>query len=179
MRTKLLNKEYLTCRAIRSPGYYTSIKKQGGIRMHKERFKIGPYVVIILRKGKKILLIRRYQTGFDDGFYACPGGGVDGNEPITNAVIREVHEELGIKIKKENLKMAHVLHSRHADRGECIGFFIQATAWDGEPRNMEPHKCDNIGWFAVDALPENTVLHLIHVLKKIKQGIFYSEFGWE
>jgi ADP-ribose pyrophosphatase YjhB (NUDIX family) len=101
--------------------------------MKKERFKIVPYVVIILRKGKKILLIRRYQTEFEDGFYACPGGGVDGNEPITHAVIREAHEELGIKIKNETLKMAHVLHSRHAGHGERIGFFIQASAWENEP----------------------------------------------
>lgn len=146
--------------------------------MHKERFKIMPYAVIILRKRKKILLIRRYNTGYGDGFYACAGGGVDGNESITDAVIREAREELGITIKKENLKMVHVLHGRHTDY-EAIGFFIEAFAWEGEPRNVEPHKCDDIGWFDIDSLPENTVAHLKHVLERMKQDSFYSEFGWE
>lgn len=151
---------------------------EGGM-VHSERFKIGPYVVVLLCNGREIFLIRRYQTGFDDGCYACAGGGVDGNEPITNAVIREAHEELGIKIRKDDLKMAHVLHSRHDGGREAIGFFIQVTEWEGTPCNMEPHKCDAAGWFSLDALPENTVPHLVHVLEMINKGVFYSEFGWE
>lgn len=147
--------------------------------MRKERFKIEPYVVVILRKNDKILLLRRYQTGFGDGFYGCAGGGVDGKESVTYAVIREAHEELGIKIKKEDLKMAHVLHGLHDHGREAIGFFIEAIAWEGEPCNMEPHKCDHIEWFALDDLPKNTLPHLKHVLKMIKNGVFYSEFGWD
>ncbi len=147
----------------------------------KERFKLGPYVSLILRKGNEILLIRRYQTGCHDGLYCCAGGGVDGNEPITHALIREAHEELGITLKRENLRIVHVLHSIKAAAGgaEVIGFYIEATAWDGEPRNMEPHKCDAVTWFALEGLPQNMPPHLKQVLDLVSRGVFYSEFGWD
>jgi ADP-ribose pyrophosphatase YjhB (NUDIX family) len=146
--------------------------------MSKERFKLVPFVALILRKGTKILLIRRYNTGYDDGTWACAGGGVDGKEPVTNAVIREAREELGIKLKSENLKMAHVLHAQHSIGHETIGFFIEATEWEGEPKNMEPHKCDNIGWFDLNELPENLIPTFGHVVQMLEKNVFYSEFGW-
>jgi ADP-ribose pyrophosphatase YjhB (NUDIX family) len=148
--------------------------------MKNERFKIGPYVSLILRKDKKILLIRRFQTGVDDGLYGCAGGGVDGNEPITEAIIREAREELGIILKREHLRVAHIIHSKDTRRNlELVGFYIEATVWEGEPENKEPHKCDDIAWFDLEKLPENTQAHLKHVLENLKNNIFYSEFGWD
>lgn len=147
--------------------------------MTQERFKVGPYVALILRKDNHILLIRRYKTGCDDGFYACAGGGVDGNEPITYACIREAQEEIGITLQREHLRVVHVLHSRHNNEKETVGFFIQATEWTGTPQNMEPHKHDDVCWFALNDLPQNIVPGLKHVLEKIKKDIFFSEFGWD
>ncbi|MFA6535330.1 MAG: NUDIX domain-containing protein [Candidatus Babeliales bacterium] len=148
--------------------------------MARERFKIGAFVALILRKNEKILLIRRFNTGSGDGFYACAGGGVDGDEPITQAMIREADEELGIKLKKENLKIVHVIHSKQRDgANESVGFFMEATVWEGEPQNMEPHKHDDVAWFALYDLPQNTFPRLIHVIKMMEEKIFYSEYGWD
>lgn len=148
--------------------------------MTKERFKIAAFVALILRKNEKILLIRRSNTGSGDGFYSCAGGGVDGDEPVTHAMIREAYEELGIKLKKENLKIVHIVHSKkRQDAHENIGFFLEATDWDGELQNMEPHKHDDVAWFCINALPENTFPRLIHVLKMLDKKIFYSEYGWD
>ena len=89
--------------------------------MARERFKIGAFVALILRKQEMILLIRRSNTGSGDGFYACAGGGVDGDESITQAMIREADEELGIKLKKENLKIVHIVHSKQQQSSnECV-----------------------------------------------------------
>lgn len=147
--------------------------------MHKERFKIGSYVSLILKNENKILLIRRFQTGIDDGLYGCAGGGIDGNESITQAIIREACEELGIKLKKEHLTIVHVLHRKHSQGYESIGFHILATAWEGEPQNMEPHKCDDLVWVELENLPQNTQPHLKHVITMVKENIFFSELGWE
>jgi ADP-ribose pyrophosphatase YjhB (NUDIX family) len=148
--------------------------------VNKERFKIGAYVSLILRKDEKILLIRRFNTGSSDGFYACVGGGVDGNEPITQAMIREADEEIGIKLRKENLKIVHVLHNKAAHgHKEQIGFFVDATEWEGDPKNMEPHKHDDVAWFSLNDLPQNTLSKLKHVLEMINKNIFFSEFGWD
>lgn len=145
--------------------------------MSKEKFKLGAYTALILRKENNILLIRRCNTGSADGLYTCAGGKVDGNEPITQAMIREAKEEIGINLKKEDLKIVHTIHIKY-DGTELIGFFIEAAKWDGEPKNMEPEKHDDLGWFDINNLPENTIPYLNGVLKKLNQNIFYSESGW-
>jgi 8-oxo-dGTP pyrophosphatase MutT (NUDIX family) len=70
----------------------------------QERFKMIAFVSLILRRGSEVLLIRRFNTGFEDGMYGCAGGGVDENEPITQALVREAYEELGINLKKRTSK---------------------------------------------------------------------------
>lgn len=146
--------------------------------MAQERFKIIPYVSLILRKDQEILLIRRSNTGYDDGFYACAGGGVDGNETMTDAIIREAQEELGIILKKEHLHVVHVLHNKHQNNVETVGFYIETTEWEGEPQNMEPHKHDFVGWFALDNLPTDTMSTLKQVIAMREKNVFYSELGW-
>ncbi|MFH1831581.1 MAG: NUDIX domain-containing protein [bacterium] len=147
----------------------------------RKRFAVPCFVAALIRKENKILLVRRYKTGDEDGLYGCAGGGLDDNEPVTHAVVREAQEELGITLKKENLKIVHVLHRRN-DVGvdvEEIGFFVLATEWEGELQNMEPHKHDDVRWFELDALPENIMPTLIQALEMIRDGIFYSEMGWD
>jgi 8-oxo-dGTP diphosphatase len=46
---------------------------------------------------KKILLIFRQRDGIE--YYVVPGGGVEINETIREACIREVREETGLKVK--------------------------------------------------------------------------------
>src|SRR6185369_159344 len=73
-------------------------------------FTLIPAVHLFLFKEKKVLLARRFNTGFEDGNYSVPAGHVDGNEPMTAAMIREAKEEVGIEIQPENLQFAHVMH---------------------------------------------------------------------
>ena len=144
----------------------------------KERLALVPYVALLLRQEQKILLIRRCNTGDCDGFYACAGGKIDGNESATQALIREAYEEIGIILKKEHLKIVHVLHSKR-DIEEAIGFFIEATIWENNPCLMEPDKCDDVIWFDIDSLPQNLFPGLKQVLEMLDKNIFYSEYGWE
>ncbi len=145
--------------------------------MKKERFRLVPFVSLIIRKNNEVLLLRRYNTGYDDGLYHCAGGGVDGNEPITSAAIRELNEELGIITKKENLKVVHTLHY-NSSNGEYVNFFLETSEWEGNPEIMEPNKCDDISWFSADSLPENTMSSVKHVIEFVNKNIFYSELGW-
>lgn len=146
--------------------------------MNQERYKIHSFVSLILRKDDKVLLIRRFQTGSEDGMYGCAGGGLDPDETITQAVIREAAEELGIVVKKDDLKVVHVVH-RKTPRHQVIGFFFESAAWQGVPENKEPHKCDDIKWFCINELPENTQPTFKHVVSMLDKKNFYSEFGWE
>ena len=147
--------------------------------IQNERYKLGSFVTLLLRRGSEIFLIRRFNTGCEDGMYGCAGGGLDANESVTQAIIREAKEELGIELKKEHLKIVHVVHRKYTAGHDWIGFFIEASEWKGEPRNMEPHKCDHCGWFDINNLPANCQPALTQALPMLKDNIFFSEMGWE
>lgn len=138
------------------------------------RHTIIPAVFLFLIKDKKILLIRRFQTGWEDGKYTVPSGHLEGNETIADAMIRETREEVGIEVKKEDLQLVHV-SSRKATDGERVDFFFITKQWQGEPSNCEPEKCDDIQWFPVHELPDNTVSILQQALDHYNRGVFYSE----
>lgn len=144
-----------------------------------DRFKFIAGVVIILRKDAKILLIRRQNTGWMDGYYGFIGGGIDGGETLIQAGAREAAEELGIQILPETLRVVHVMHGRHKDGCEGFSFFLEACDWSGDPKIMEPDKIDDLVWVMTENLPTKTLPQVSQALENIEQNIFYSEFGWE
>jgi len=141
--------------------------------MEKYRIKVTPIVYLMLTKENDILLLRRYNTGFHDGLYSFPAGHVEQGEGLIQAVIREGREEIGIESKLEDLNLVHVMHLD----GERIGFLFRTEKWEGEPKIMEPDKCDNVAWFSMDKLPDNIVPYIKEAINCIKNKRFYSEYG--
>lgn len=146
--------------------------------MQNERFKVIAATHLFLVKQGKILLLRRFNTGFEDGNYSVPAGHLDGKETAMQATIREAKEEAGIEIKPEDMEAVHVMN-RLSGGVERIDFFFKAEKCTGEPRNTEPHKCDGLGWFEIEKLPENMVPYVRQAIICMHKGDFYSEFGWE
>ncbi|PCH67874.1 MAG: NUDIX hydrolase [Rhodobacteraceae bacterium] len=140
------------------------------------RFKIIPEVHLFLRSGNSILMLRRYQTGYRDGYYSLVAGHVDGNETFRAAMTREASEEAGLSIHADDMELVHTIH-RMADE-ERLSLFFEVNKWQGQPVNMEPEKCDDIGWFNMDAMPENTVPYVALAIRHILSGKNYSEYGW-
>jgi 8-oxo-dGTP diphosphatase len=93
-------------------------------------------------------------------------------------MIREAKEEAGIDLKAEDLNVVHVMH-RKCPNEERIDLFIKARKWKGEPKNLEPHKCDDLRWFEIEKLPTNTIPYVRQAIDCIRNKIFYSEFGWD
>lgn len=143
-----------------------------------DRFTFLATVNIFLIKEKKILLIRRANTGFFDGSYEAPAGHIDGGEPVRKAAAREALEEVGVSINTNDLKVVHVMH-RYGQKAERIEFFLVAEKWEGEPENKEPEKCDDVAWFPLDALPENMVPKSRHALEQYLGGNIFSEYDWK
>ncbi len=56
---------------------------------------------LILIAENKIALIERHRTG--QHYFVFPGGRVEENESLTEAVIREAYEELGLNVTPEKL----------------------------------------------------------------------------
>lgn len=148
--------------------------------MAKERNKSVPASYILLKKGNEILLGRMQNTGYYDGWYGMPAGHVDAKELPIDAAVREAKEEIGIDINPKDIQFAHALYrTAHDITGDRSDYFFMVQKWDGEPKIMEPEKCDDLKWFNIEKLPENTIHHERHAIDKIKQGISYSEIDVE
>lgn len=142
-----------------------------------ERFTLRPAVYLILIRDNKVLLLRRFNTGWRNGDYTLPAGHVDGRESIRTALSREAAEEVGVTVQPAALKFAHVMHQY--DNHEYVDFYFVATAWDGEPTNLEPEKCDDVRWFSLEDLPENIIPNVRQALDAYAKKSYYSEYGLE
>lgn len=145
--------------------------------MSEYRFKIRAAVYLILIKDEKILLSRRYNTGWMDGSYSLVAGHLDGNESVSLAMIREAKEEAGITIDKKDLIPATVIHRTYPDQ-EYIDFFFVAKKWIGDPRIIESDKCDDMSWFPLVNLPSNLLPYIKEAISNYQNKVPFFESGW-
>ena len=141
-----------------------------------ERFRLIPESHLLLVREGQILLLRRRNTDYEDGKYSVVAGHMEDGETAREAICREAREEAGIELAPDDLAFAHVVH--RADRGQRVGFFFSAHRWRGEPRNMEPHKADELRWFPLEALPDAMVPYVRRAIECWRAGACYSESGW-
>lgn len=148
--------------------------------MKKERFKITPAVFLVIIKENKIFLMKRYNTGHEDGNYSFPAGHVDGNETLRQAICREAKEEANISIKPEDLILVNTSHRLSKNKiEERLDFYFMPKTWSGKPKIMEPDKCDGLGFFNIYNLPDNTIDYIKKVIENIIKKENYTEFGWD
>jgi 8-oxo-dGTP pyrophosphatase MutT (NUDIX family) len=140
------------------------------------RFKLIAEVYLLFRRPDQILLSKRANTGYRDGDYGLVSGHVDGGETLAQAACREALEEAGLRLDPRALQLRTVMHRRMTE--ERIGFFFEPRHWVGEPANAEPHKCDGLGWFALAALPANTIGYIRTAIRCAQDGIAYAEY-WD
>ncbi|MBI5061790.1 MAG: NUDIX domain-containing protein [Candidatus Aenigmarchaeota archaeon] len=143
----------------------------------KEYFKIVCAVHLFLIKDGKILMLRRFNTGYEDGSYSVIAGHIDGDEQVRDAMVREAKEEAGISIEKNDLRFVHVMHRKSSE--ERVDFFFVCDRWNGEAHNAEPTKCDDLRWFSLDSLPKNMVPYVRQGIDRFKENILFSEHGWQ
>ena len=133
-------------------------------------------VHLLLVKEGRFLLLRRHNTGYEDGNYSVVAGHIEGGEDLRTAMIREAREEAGIEVSPANLEVVGVIHFK-GDRA-YIHFFLKASAWSGEVNNMEPDKCDDLSWFDVRDLPVNTVSYVRRAIENYRNGTWFDSVGW-
>jgi 8-oxo-dGTP pyrophosphatase MutT (NUDIX family) len=148
--------------------------------MAKKYHKVIPAVYILLRRDNEILLLKRANTGYQDGKYSFPAGHMDGGELAKSAILREAAEEVNVKIKEKDLKFVHFTHRLNGGiEHERTDLFFEAWKWSGEIKNNEPDKCTDVRWFNVNNLPKTIIPYIRIVLEKVLAGEYYSEYTIE
>jgi mutator protein MutT len=134
-------------------------------------------VYLILENEKKqILFSKRYNTGYADGYFSLPAGHIEISETPTQALIREVKEEIGLALLAPQLQLQHILYRK--DNVQYIDFFFQTKIKQPEIINCEPKKCSQLIWCPDAIFPEPTIDYIRHTFKHIKRGELYSQYGF-
>lgn len=147
--------------------------------MAGKRFGFLVAVHGFLRRGDKVLLLKRANTGYMDGKWSVPAGHVDGGEKVTEAMRQELVEEVGVEVGGVG-RPVHVMHRiKKGEKEERIDFFFEFRSWRGEVVNVEPEKCGALEWFEIGELPDEIVEYVAYALEKVVEGEVYSEFDEE
>jgi 8-oxo-dGTP diphosphatase len=136
----------------------------------KQRPKVGVGVMIF--KDGKVLLGKR-KNAHGAGEYAWPGGHLEFMESFEDCAKREVAEEAGIKIK--NVRFVRLMNFKGYDKHYAdIGL---SAEWEsGEPKVMEPEKCEGWDWYDLDDLPSPLFYPIPSYVEAIKTGkIFFDK----
>ncbi len=101
---------------------------------------------LILREDDTFLLAKRGKKAKNEvGLWELPGGAVEFGEKLTDAISREVREELGIQIQPQ--RIINVFdHIIPAEQQHWVTVTFLCKIVSGTPHIREVGKCDEIRW---------------------------------
>ncbi len=110
--------------------------------MRKTSYTIGCYAIIF--KGDSVLLIHR--TDYD--IWHMPGGGLEPNESLTECVVRETKEEIGLTVAVKRLTGIY----QKPGKNDFVFMFLTEII-DGAPTPSK--EAVDIKYFPINKLPPN------------------------
>lgn len=133
-----------------------------------ERNAIIPASYGIFTQDGKVLLVKRANSGYFDGFYSLPAGHVEAHETPNMALRREMEEELGVLIEEEDAELVTTSYRVLFDAQDRIDFFFLIQKFEGDITNLEPEKSEELIWVSLEELPENTIPYIADMLRAVE-----------
>lgn len=111
--------------------------------------------MLLVNEKDEYFLLKRANTGWEDGTFTVPSGHIEYMEPPRKAAIRELVEEAGVTAAEEDLIFTHVIFNKSSDGTdtERVSIFFKLTKYEGTPYLAEPEKASEAGWYHKDSLP--------------------------
>lgn len=120
----------------------------------RTKFNVSVQAIIYNEKNE-ILLLKRQNTDYEDGKLSLPGGHLESHETVTDGLIRELEEEIGVSFKENELELVKVLN-RYVNGNNYIDFIFKTNIQKRIPTNLEPLICSELVWKNTNDL-ENTI----------------------
>ena len=121
--------------------------------------QISPAIIILIQKENKILLA--HNTRFPNNMFSLIAGFVNVGENLEECIIREVKEEVGIKVK----------NIRYIDsqpwpfpRSLMLGFMAD---WKSGEINCDGEEIDEAKWFSIEDLSSLMLPSSVSIARKI------------
>ena len=133
------------------------------------RPKVG--VGVLIFKDNKILLGKR-KGSHDSESWSPPGGHLEFMESLEKCAVREVKEETGVQVKNPKFfALTNDIFER--DEKHYITIFMIAELDAGDPKIIEPDKCEKWDWFSLNSLPSPLMIPMRNLLKQNNLPIKY------
>lgn len=135
---------------------YDEERKLTGETIFKgEAIPDGKYIVVVLtyiqNSDGKFLIQKR--SKIKNGKYATTGGHPKSGESSIEGIITEVKEEIGLEIKKEDLR---VYYSGKSDDEKVFwdDYYIKMDIDDIESLKLQESEVESVQWFSADEIKE-------------------------
>jgi ADP-ribose pyrophosphatase YjhB (NUDIX family) len=128
----------------------------------------GVRAMVIDGAGRVFLVKHSYVPGWH-----LPGGGVDSGESVVAALARELYEETNIKLVGEP-KLHGVFFNNRESRRDHVALYIVRDFVQERPPAPD-YEIIAHGFFALDALPEDTARATRARIAEVFDGVAVSE----
>lgn len=142
--------------------------------------KIGAgFGVMILKEGKVLLGQRHVDPAKADselngeGTWTMPGGKLEFGESFEDGAVREVAEETGIKINKEDIRVISLTNDM-VPTAHFVTIGMMCEKFEGEAQVMEPDEITQWKWFDLNDLPQPLFSPSLKIIKNYHDNVFYK-----
>ena len=126
---------------------------------------------------REILLQLRQNTGYMNGYWEFAAGGhLEEGESFSEALIREVKEEIGVDILPEDLQFGTIIH--FVEEKYVIAYF-RTKKYYGIPTIKDVDKVADLRWFPYNALPDNIIPGDKEILQAMDLGVLEDSDKFE
>lgn len=140
-------------------------KLSGWVALLTRAMSLGVRGVVRDADGRVLLVRHTYLPG-----WYLPGGGVDRGETTVDAVIREIAEETGVRVAGPPRLVGLYLNRRTSAR-DHVALYVFDTAVGRPDLRAAPWEIAEVGFFALDALPDDTTAATRRRLAEVFDGV--------
>ncbi|ANN92593.1 NUDIX domain-containing protein [Legionella pneumophila serogroup 1] len=131
---------------IKNIPYYVATRVVKRIQSWLGLNTLGARAIVTNTEGHVLLVKHTYQP-----HWYLPGGGVKKGESTKAAVIRELHEEVGLVVAEQDVILFGIYHHKYLGVNDYPVIYIVKNFTSHVTHSGE---IEQMGWFSLDALPE-------------------------
>lgn len=139
-------------------------------------------IVFGYQNGKVFVLLIQQKFGTSQSYWALPGGLVENEESLLEAVIRELKEETNIKVNylEQLYTFGDDVHRDSRNRVISVAYFALV---DSTKFNIKANTdAENVQWFPISEIPKLAFDHNIIIEKaidRLKSKLSYQPVGFD